>query len=88
MILAACCLSSDFEYYCLFPLLERMTPSDDQMSMWRPVIYFADYRETSRSVTCNNVPEKLWMFWQMWDLQILPEGGKDTWSFYLHTLLH
>lgn len=65
MILAACCLSSDFEYYCLFPLLEYMTISDNQTSMWRSVIYFVDYRETSCSVTCNNVSEKLWMFWQV-----------------------
>ena len=42
-----------------------MTLSDDQTSTWRSVIYFVDYKETSRSVTCNNFPEKLWMFWQM-----------------------
>jgi hypothetical protein len=65
VILAACCLSSDFEYYRFFPLLERMTLSDDQMSTWRSVIYFVDYRETSHFVTCNNVSEKLWRFWQI-----------------------
>lgn len=87
MILAACCLSTDFEYYCLFPLLDRMTLSDDQMSMWRFVIYFVDYREHHvLSVTMFQRNSGCFGRWE--NLQILPEGGMDTWSFYLHTLLH
>lgn len=81
MILVAFCLSSDFEYYCFFPVLERTTLSDDQTSMWRSVIYFVDYREISYSVTCNDVSEKLWLFCRWGNLQILPEEGMDTWSF-------